>query len=71
MFYINEDTTDSEVLEKVKSGYVMPKAKDWDSSLYDVCMLKCWRKDPLQRPTFDFLRTFIDDFFVATEPDYW
>ena len=48
-----------------------PKAKHWDGSLYNMCMLKCWRKDPLQRPTFDFLHALIDDFFVATEPDYW
>ena len=68
-FYL-KDMNDAEVLEKVKAGYIIPKESEWDSSLYNMCMLKCWRKDPLQRPAFEFLRAFLDDFFVATEPDY-
>lgn len=37
--------------------------------MYEV-MLKCWDKRPEERPTFEFLFNFFDDYFIATEPNY-
>ena len=38
-------------------------------SFYEI-MLNCWAHKPADRPTFDFLYDFFDDYFVATEPNY-
>ncbi|KAJ8306512.1 hypothetical protein KUTeg_017057 [Tegillarca granosa] len=38
-------------------------------SMYDV-MKKCWDKNPQNRPTFEYLFNFFDDYFVSTEPNY-
>jgi hypothetical protein len=37
--------------------------------MYEM-MLKCWDKKPEERPTFEFLFGFFDDYFIATEPSY-
>jgi hypothetical protein len=58
-----------EVLEQVDRGYRMPKPALATESLYDM-LLKCWENDPDSRPTFEFLQSFFDDFFVTTEPNY-
>ena len=58
-----------EVLEQVEHGYRMPKMSKCPDSLYEL-MTKCWDKDPASRPTFEFLHSYLDDFFVATEPNY-
>lgn len=59
-----------EVLEQVERGYRMPRPNNCPDSLYDMCMMKCWHKDSQQRPTFEFLHSFLDDYFVSTEPNY-
>ncbi|NP_001135853.2 src family kinase 5 [Strongylocentrotus purpuratus] len=56
-------------LKEVKSGYRMPKPMYCPDSLYDI-MTKCWNERPQQRPTFETLYNFLDDYFVATEPEY-
>lgn len=62
--------TNHEVIEQcVHRGYRMPKPMHCPDSLYRF-MLKCWNKDPMERPTFEFLHSFLDDYFVAEEPDY-
>ncbi len=58
-----------EVLEQVERGYRMPKPAAATESLYDM-LLKCWDRDPDARPTFEFLHSYFDDFFVTTEPNY-
>ncbi|XP_071965773.1 tyrosine-protein kinase Fyn-like [Antedon mediterranea] len=58
-----------EVLEQVDRGYRMPKPSNCPDSLFDL-MMKCWNKEPQSRPTFEFLHHYLDDYFVATEPDY-
>ena len=57
------------VLEQVHTGYRMGKPRGTPDSLYDV-MLDCWHKDPDKRPTFDFLASFLNDYFTASEPNY-
>ena len=61
--------TNREVLDQVDLGYRMPKMAYCPDSLYEI-MLKCWHKDPQQRPTFEFLHFCLDDYFVSTEPNY-
>nr|XP_006825584.1 PREDICTED: tyrosine-protein kinase Yes-like [Saccoglossus kowalevskii] len=58
-----------EVLEQVDRGYRMPKPQNCPPALYDL-MLDCWNKSPDQRPTFEFLTGYLDDFFVAAQPNY-
>ncbi|XP_070555641.1 tyrosine-protein kinase Yes-like [Ptychodera flava] len=58
-----------EVLEQVERGYRMPKPQNCPDSLYDL-LLECWNKDPSRRPTFEFLHSYLDDYFVSTEPNY-
>lgn len=62
-----------EVLEQIERGYRMPKPRheklETPDTLYEI-MLKCWDKRPDNRPTFEYLYNFFDDYFVSTEPNY-
>ncbi|XP_067936259.1 proto-oncogene tyrosine-protein kinase Yrk-like [Watersipora subatra] len=58
-----------EVLDQIDRGYRHPKPKDCPDQLYDI-MKQCWDKDAQNRPTFDYLHGFLDDFFAATESKY-
>ncbi|XP_035284988.1 tyrosine-protein kinase Fyn-like isoform X3 [Anguilla anguilla] len=57
-----------EVLEQVERGYRMPCPQDCPSSLHEL-MLKCWKKEPEERPTFEYLQAFLED-YLTTEPQY-
>ncbi|NXA78746.1 YRK kinase, partial [Thryothorus ludovicianus] len=58
-----------EVLEQVERGYRMQCPGNCPPSLYDV-MVQCWRREPEERPTFEYLQSFLEDYFTATEPQY-
>nr|CAB3245984.1 tyrosine-protein kinase Fgr-like [Phallusia mammillata] len=64
-----------EVLERVETGYRMPKPPipppnpPCPDSLYEL-MLQCWHRDEMQRPTFEYIQGFLEDYFTATEPHY-
>uniref|UniRef100_A0AAQ4S7R6 Tyrosine-protein kinase n=1 Tax=Gasterosteus aculeatus aculeatus TaxID=481459 RepID=A0AAQ4S7R6_GASAC len=58
-----------EVLEQVERGYRMPCPQDCPPSLHEL-MVQCWKKDPEERPTFEYLQAFLEDYFTATEPQY-
>lgn len=60
-----------EVIDLVEKGYRMPKPTLYEcpDPAYDV-MIQCWDPIPDQRPTFEYLFTFFDDFPIATEPRY-
>ncbi|XP_038073023.1 tyrosine-protein kinase STK-like [Patiria miniata] len=60
---------DEEVKCQVKQGYRMPKMANCPDALYEL-MLKCWDKDPAARPTFEFLHSYLDNYFVAEEHEY-
>ena len=65
--------TGNDVLTRLEVGYRMPRPSkerfECPESLYDM-MLKCWDKIPENRPTFQYLYDFFDDYFVSTEPNY-
>ncbi|XP_073711625.1 tyrosine-protein kinase fynb isoform X3 [Misgurnus anguillicaudatus] len=58
-----------EVLEQVERGYRMACPQDCPSSLHELMVL-CWKKDAEERPTFEYLQAFLEDYFTATEPQY-
>lgn len=58
-----------EVLEQVERGYRMPCPQGCPESLHEM-MRVCWKKDPDERPTFEYIQSFLEDYFTATEPQY-
>ncbi|NP_001384267.1 proto-oncogene tyrosine-protein kinase Yrk isoform 3 [Gallus gallus] len=58
-----------EVLEQVERGYRMQCPGGCPPSLHDV-MVQCWKREPEERPTFEYLQSFLEDYFTATEPQY-
>ncbi|KAL3867747.1 hypothetical protein ACJMK2_040603 [Sinanodonta woodiana] len=58
-----------EVLKQVERGYRIPKPATCPDSMYSM-IRKCWDKKAENRPTFEFLSTFFDDYFMSTEPNY-
>ncbi|MCJ8731780.1 hypothetical protein PDJAM_G00203420 [Pangasius djambal] len=58
-----------EVLEQVERGYRMPCPQGCPESLHEMMRL-CWKKDPDERPTFEYIQSFLEDYFTATEPQY-
>ncbi|XP_013889474.1 proto-oncogene tyrosine-protein kinase Src isoform X2 [Austrofundulus limnaeus] len=58
-----------EVLDQVERGYRMPCPAECPGSLHEL-MLTCWRKEPEERPTFEYLQGFLEDYFTSTEPQY-
>ncbi|XP_026864102.2 proto-oncogene tyrosine-protein kinase Src isoform X1 [Electrophorus electricus] len=58
-----------EVLDQVERGYRMPCPPECPDSLHEL-MLTCWRKEPEERPTFEYLQGFLEDYFTSTEPQY-
>ena len=55
--------TNSEVLAKVEQGYRIPRPLGCPDHLYQI-MLDCWRQDPKDRPTFEYLEYHLEDYFV-------
>ncbi|XP_026719343.1 proto-oncogene tyrosine-protein kinase Yrk-like [Athene cunicularia] len=58
-----------EVLEQVERGYRMQCPGNCPPSLHEV-MVQCWKREPEERPTFEYLQSFLEDYFTATEPQY-
>lgn len=51
-------------------GYRMPMPKNCPDHIYTDIMLRLWDKQPEKRPTFAFLHSFFDDYFVSAQPNY-
>ncbi|PIO38895.1 hypothetical protein AB205_0041150 [Aquarana catesbeiana] len=64
-----EGMTNPEVIDYLERGYRMPQPESCPKELYDL-MLRCWNDHPEERPTFEFLRSYLEDFFTATEGQY-
>uniref|UniRef100_A0A915N5C3 Tyrosine-protein kinase n=1 Tax=Meloidogyne javanica TaxID=6303 RepID=A0A915N5C3_MELJA len=58
-----------EVIAHLEEGYRMPCPKGCPEAIY-LEMLKCWDRNPDKRPTFEYLFTFFDDFFISSQPNY-
>ncbi|XP_043918722.1 tyrosine-protein kinase Blk [Protopterus annectens] len=58
-----------EVIENLDRDYRMPIPDGCPEELYDI-MLKCWKTRPEDRPTFEYLQCFLEDFYTATERQY-
>ncbi|KFP21695.1 Proto-oncogene tyrosine-protein kinase Yrk, partial [Egretta garzetta] len=58
-----------EVLEQVERVYRMQCPGNCPPSLHEV-MVQCWKREPEERPTFEYLQSFLEDYFTATEPQY-
>ena len=56
--------TNGEVLAKVEQGYRMPPPPGCPDPLYQI-MLDCWKSDADERPTFDYLKFTLEDYFVS------
>ena len=61
--------TNQEALSNLERGYRMARPAMCPDTMYDV-MLKCWAAMPDERPTFEFLHNFFEDFFVSAESQY-
>lgn len=64
--------THPQVIYEVKeNNYRMPKPQGTlCTDAYYAMMLKSWHEDPHQRPTFDSLYHFFNDYFINTQPCY-
>ena len=58
-----------EALSNIERGYRMARPAMCPDSIYDV-MLTCWAARAEDRPTFEFLHNFFEDFFVSAEGQY-
>ena len=56
--------TNGEVLAKVEQGYRMPPPPGCPDPLYQI-MLDCWKPDADERPTFEYLKFTLEDYFVS------
>lgn len=61
--------TNPDVIESLDRLYRMPRPDGCSVELYEVMMM-CWKQKPEERPTFEFLQTTLNDFFIATEGQY-
>ena len=60
------EMTKLNVLEKVAQGYRIPPPPSCPDPLYQT-MMDCWKENPEKRPTFEYLKHHMEDYFVATE----
>lgn len=61
--------TNPEVIRNLERGYRMPCPESCPGELYGV-ILKCWRSNPEERPTFEYLQSVLEDFYTNTEKQY-
>lgn len=67
--YMENGMTNPEVIQNLERGYRMVRPDNCPEELYHLMML-CWKERPEDRPTFDYLRSVLEDFFTATEGQY-
>ncbi|XP_030051429.1 tyrosine-protein kinase Blk [Microcaecilia unicolor] len=61
--------TNPDVIRVLDRGYRMPCPDGCPLELYEI-MIKCWRNKPEERPTFEYLQSVLEDFYIATEGQY-
>ncbi|XP_061486792.1 tyrosine-protein kinase HCK isoform X1 [Rhineura floridana] len=58
-----------EVIRALERGYRMPRTEGCPEELYEI-MMRCWKRKPEDRPTFECNQSILEDFFTATESQY-
>ncbi|XP_074641064.1 tyrosine-protein kinase Src42A-like [Tubulanus polymorphus] len=61
--------TNAEVLHQVEHGYRMPCPPGCPPALYEI-MLECWKKEEMERPTFETLQWKLEEFFTLAGSEY-
>ena len=61
--------TNAQVLHQVELGYRMPTPPGCPPSLYEI-MLECWKKEEVDRPTFETLQWKLEEFFTMQGSEY-
>uniref|UniRef100_A0A8C0QMQ5 Tyrosine-protein kinase n=1 Tax=Chelonoidis abingdonii TaxID=106734 RepID=A0A8C0QMQ5_CHEAB len=61
--------TNPEVIQNLERGYRMPQPDNCPEELYTL-MMHCWKESPEERPTFEYMKSVLEDFFTATEGQY-
>ncbi|NXE04355.1 LCK kinase, partial [Lophotis ruficrista] len=61
--------TNPEVIQNLERGYRMPQPDNCPQELYEL-MMQCWKESPEERPTFEYMKSVLEDFFTATEGQY-
>ena len=69
MYMYVSGMTNAEVLHQVDHGYRMPCPPNCPQALYDI-MNECWRKDEMERPTFETLQWKLEEFFTLPGSEY-
>ena len=55
--------SNAEVLQQVERGYRMKCPSECPAPLYQI-ILECWRKNPVERPTFEALQWRLEDYYI-------
>ncbi|CAF1205471.1 unnamed protein product, partial [Didymodactylos carnosus] len=58
-----------EVLDQIQRGYRMPRSESCPEKIYEY-MLRCWHSNADNRPTFEHLYVFFDDFTASSGPQH-
>ena len=58
------DLKNAEMMERVQQGFRMPSPPGCPDPLYQI-MMECWKQDPKERPTFEYLKTTLEDYYVG------
>ena len=53
------DSTNDTAIERIKAGLLMPRSEHCPETFYDI-MLRCWKQDPVTRPTFEAVADLLD-----------
>ncbi|XP_064417178.1 tyrosine-protein kinase HCK-like, partial [Latimeria chalumnae] len=61
--------SDSDMIRALEYDYRMPRPDGCPEELYDI-MLKCWKKKPEDRPTFEYMQSILEDLYTATKSQY-
>lgn len=69
VYIILTGMTNAEVLHQVEHGYRMPAPQGCPPALYEI-MLECWKKEEIERPTFETLQWKLEEFFNLQGSEY-
>lgn len=60
--------SNAEVLRCVEQGYHMPSPAGCPNYLY-LIMVECWKADPEERPTFEYIKWKLEEYFVSVSEE--